>query len=169
MERQEKFLESFLSDSALQRIVNVSQRQYKKFPYSDEFGRYFVNNHEWNFLTTYLQSSVGKVRSVFESETLLPTYAFFAHYTGENASLLKHKDNNACTYTIDVCLYAKTSWGLFVDGREHILDPGNALAFYGEDQEHWREEFPDPEVNEVGMLMLHYVEPDHWFYTKEKE
>ena len=70
---------------------------------------------------------------------------------------------------MDICLYAKTSWGLFVDGREYMLDPGNALAFYGEDQEHWREQFPDPDTNEVGMLMLHYVEPDHWFYTKEKE
>ena len=169
MERQEKFLNNFLSDSALQRITNVCQRSYKKFPYSEEFGRYFVNNHEWQFLSTYLNNSLSDVRSIFKSDTLLPSYGFYAHYEGKNASLVKHKDNNACTYTVDICLYAKTSWGLFVDGREYMLDPGNALAFYGEDQEHWREKFPDPDTNEVGMLMLHYVEPDHWFYTKEKK
>ena len=37
---------------------------------------------------------------------------------------------------------------------------------YGNDQEHWREEFPNPETNLVANAFFFYVEPDHWFFTE---
>jgi len=164
MERQEKVIENIFEDQVFDRIVNICKRSYKRFPYSEDFGRYFVNNHEWKAIEPFYARSVELARNIFESDTLLPSYALFAHYEGEKASLEKHIDNNACTYTLDICLYQETAWDLFVEGRAYTLQPNQALAFYGEEQEHWREDFPDPENNKVGMLFLHYVEPDHWFY-----
>jgi hypothetical protein len=96
----------------------------------------------------------------------LPTYSFFAHYEGELANLSKHKDNNACTYTIDMCLYQKEEWPLWVEGKSYILQPHDALAYYGEDHEHWRNNFPNPEYNYVAMIFFHFAEPDHWYFNK---
>jgi hypothetical protein len=43
------------------------------------------------------------------------------------------------------------------------------LAYYGNDQLHWREEFPNPETNHVAMIFFHFAEPDHWWFTKGVE
>jgi hypothetical protein len=40
------------------------------------------------------------------------------------------------------------------------------VVSYGNDQEHWREEFPDPQHNLVANAFFFYVEPDHWFFTE---
>jgi hypothetical protein len=44
--------------------------------------------------------------------------------------------------------------------------PNQALAYYGNDQLHWREKFPNPEKNHVAMIFFHFAEPDHWYFTK---
>ncbi len=53
---------------------------------------------------------------------------------------------------------------MWVEGEEYFLEENQGLAFYGEDQEHWRENFPNPVNNQVGQLFVHFVEPDHWFF-----
>ena len=155
-----------LPENSFKRLQRICRSSYKNFPYSEEFGRYFINDKEFKPLASYLEHLVPLARDVFNTETLVPSYAIFAHYEGNQASLAKHKDNNACTYTIDLCLYQITPWGLWVEGREYMLDENEALAFYGEDQEHWREEFPNPVTNQVGQVFFHFVEPDHWFFDE---
>jgi hypothetical protein len=65
-----------------------------------------------------------------------------------------------------MCLYQKNPWDLYVEGNPYTLSPNEALAYYGNEQEHWRQDFPDPENNNVAMIFFHFAEPDHWFFTK---
>jgi len=137
--------------------------------YDEGFGRYCLSDTRNPLLREAFTRSVWKARRVFNSHSLLPSYAFFAQYQKNgNAipNLFHHKDDNACTYTLDMCLYQNRPWDLFVEGKSYTLMPNQALAYYGNEQEHWREAIPDPENQIVGMVFFHFVEPDHWFYTK---
>jgi hypothetical protein len=138
----------------------------KSFSYEEGFSRWIVADGQIKELKNYAYMITPLARSLFNSDSLLPTYALFSHYEGINARLHKHKDDNACTYTIDMCLYQKKSWDLYVEGNPYTLNPNEALAYYGNEQEHWREDFPDPENNNVAMIFFHFAEPDHWFFTK---
>jgi hypothetical protein len=131
-----------------------------------DFGRYALSHYDSPILSEYAERSVPLARQTFNSETLLHTYTLFCRYEGAGAKLWKHKDNNACTYTIDMCVYYDTNWGLFVEDVEYFTEPNEAVAYYGNDQEHWRGPFPDPEKNFVGVVFFHYAEPDHWYFTK---
>lgn len=127
------------------------------------FGRYHISNQ---LINSYAEKLIPKARDVFNSSALLPSYSLFSHYEGENAKLWKHKDDNACTYTIDLCVYQSEPWDLWVDEKAYTLYPNQALAYYGNDQTHWREEFPNKESGNVAMIFFHFVEPDHWWFTK---
>lgn len=124
------------------------------------FGRYYYSD---DVINEFHQKLVPMAKELFESDTLIPTYALFAHYEGPEAKLWKHKDDNACTYTIDLSVYYNDPWGLFVNDVEYILLENQSVAFYGEDQDHWRGPFPNPETNQVAAIFFHFVEGDHWF------
>lgn len=104
-------------------------------------------------------------RQVFGSDTLLPSYALWARYMGAGGYLERHKDSNACTYTIDYCLNQFEPWPLIVEDVSFTLHPNQALAFRGEDLLHWRPTWKPGNI--VEMLFFHYVEPDHWWFTGE--
>lgn len=133
------------------------------------FGRFGLGDDHLPVLAEYAEKILPKVQEVFNSKTLKHTYTLFCNYQGSEAKLLSHKDNNACTYTFDLCLYYKVNWGLFVEGKEYFAEPNEAIAFYGNDQEHWRGPFPDPDNNYMGVIFFHYAEPDHWFFTKGRD
>jgi len=167
MERKEIVIDELFPQDIFDRLVGLVKRNYKNFEYNEFFGRYGCSSDLWRAIMPYFNRSVNVARDVFESPTLLPSYALACHYEGDLAELVKHKDNNACTYTIDLHLYSDTDWPLIVEGREYILKPNQALAFYGEEQEHWRPPFPNKEDNGVGAAFFHFVEPEHWFFTGE--
>ena len=108
-------------------------------------------------------------RELFKDDTLKTSYSLYSKYANPKSWLAKHKDDNACTYTLDYCLSAKTPWGIFVENKEYTIGEGQALAFMGEDQEHWRGPFPDPDNNIVEMIFFHFVPEDHWFFTKGRD
>jgi hypothetical protein len=140
----------------------------KRFEYQQGFSRYVVADNRLPLLAELAEKLVPVAREAFNSETLLPTYTLFAHYEGQDPapSLYKHKDDNACTYTLDMCVYQTEPWDLWVDNKNYTLYPNQALAYYGNDQLHWREDFPNPESGYVAMVFFHFAEPDHWFFTK---
>ena len=140
----------------------------KSFRFDPGFSRYYVADNSLPILGELANKLIGTARKVFNSKTLLPTYTLFAHYEGQNPepSLYKHKDDNACTYTLDMCVYQVEPWDLFVDDKPYTLYPNQALGYYGNDQLHWREKFPNPENNHVAMVFFHFAEPDHWYFTK---
>lgn len=140
----------------------------KSFEYQGGFSRYIVADNRLPILKELAEKLIPTAKELFDSKTLLPTYILFAHYEGQDPkpSLYKHKDDNACTYTLDMCLYQNSPWDLWVDDKPYTLYPNQALAYYGNEQLHWREEFPNPETNHVAMVFFHFAEPDHWYFTK---
>lgn len=134
--------------------------------YDERSGRYLFYD---KMIDEYAQKLIPKAREIFESDTLAPSYSLFSHYQG-NSRLFRHKDNNACTYTIDLCVYQNQPWDLCVEHEKintrYTLYPNQALAYYGNDQQHWRDDFPNPKSQYVAMTFFHFVEPDHWWFTQ---
>lgn len=162
-----EIVDNLLSKNDYDRLI-LSINNPKNYNYEGNFSRYSVGEINLPILKELSNKLITVARKIFNSQTLLPTYTLFAHYEGQNPtpSLFKHKDDNACTYTLDMCVYQKQPWDLWVDDKPYTLYPNQALAYYGNDQFHWREEFPDPENNYVGMIFFHFAEPDHWWFTK---
>lgn len=168
--KEPQLINNLLSNEDYSRLV-ASLGDPKKFGFDPGFSRYCVGDGGLPILKELLDKLTDTAREIFNSKTLLPTYALFAHYEGQNPtpSLYKHKDDNACTYTLDMCVYQKEPWDLFVEDKPYTLYQNQALAYYGNDQWHHREIFPNPETNHVAMIFFHYVEPEHWYYTKGPE
>ena len=135
--------------------------------YEHGFGRYQLNQADW--LTEIHNFFLPIARAMFESETLQPSWYQLGVYEGPKAQLHKHKDDNACTYTIDLCLYQRTMWPIWVEDKEYFLEENDALLMYGNEQLHWREAFPDPMNNVVGNVFLFYCEPDQWYFSEGPE
>jgi hypothetical protein len=130
-----------------------------------ESGRWVLHSSQSELLVDHHERLAGLARHVFGSPTLRPSHSLFAHYEGPRATLARHRDTNACEYTLDLCLYQRTGWDLWVVDQPYTLRENEALAFCGTVQEHWRGRLPEPETNQVGMVFFHFVEPDHWFST----
>lgn len=143
----------------------------KTLEYQQYYGRWQhgtrMPGHE--ILKEFSKKTLNVAREVFKSDTLMNSFSFFAHYEGNETLLRKHVDDNACTYTLDMCLYKNQDWDLWVEGKPYNIDENQALAFYGEDQVHWRNPMPSPEFQHVAMVFFHFVEPDHWWFTKGPE
>jgi hypothetical protein len=130
--------------------------------YSDGFGRYQWANTE--VLNEGANLLLPMAKEKFKSETLKPSWNLLVIYETEKARLWKHKDDNACEYTIDYCLFQKQPWDLWVENKPYRLKENEALFMYGNAQEHWREDFPEPETNMVAYAFYFYCEPDHWYF-----
>ena len=105
-------------------------------------------------------------QEIFSDKTIKSTYSVYLDYDRPQSKLPPHKDNNACTYTINYCLSSKTPWGFIVEGEEYIFNEGEGLAFMGGYDSHWREDMPDPENNRVEIIMFHFCPGDHWYFTE---
>ena len=133
----------------------------------DENGRWLIGNND-PVVKRYHEILLPVAKKIFNSETLLPTNALFAEYTKTGAKLPKHFDANACTYTIDLCFYESHPWPLFIEGEPFFYKENEAVCFFGEEQEHWREELNEENIK-IGVAYFHYVEPEHWFFTEGPE
>ncbi len=162
-------VKNILSDEELKSLQKHAMNLWANKPtYDESFGR-----HQW-----FGESEVSRVhhlltevaREYFGSSTLIPSWCLMSTYEGEAAKLWKHKDDNACTYHIDLCVFQKTSWGLWAEhngeSKEYVLEENEGLFMYGNDQEHWREEFPNKSTNLVCNAFFFFCEPDHWYFTE---
>lgn len=141
---------------------------YKQFDFQSGFSRYAASESMVPRLDSLANKLMPIAKQIFGSNTLMPTYTLFVHYEGDNPapSLYKHKDDNACTYTLDLCLYQTEPWDLWVDNNKYTLQENEALAYYGNEQLHWREKFPNPGNQHVAMVFFHFAEPEHWWFKK---
>jgi hypothetical protein len=135
---------------------------------TDVFGRKMLGHQEEQILQEFSELLLPKVREYFRTKTCVPSYTLFAEYSDETISLEKHRDVNACTYTLDLVLYQGDPWALFIDGKAYTANPNEAILFMGEEYEHWRETLYN-NTGKIGVVFFHYVEPDHWFITEPKE
>jgi len=132
---------------------------------TDEFGRKMIGDQSDPILKEFSEMLLPKVKDYFGSQTMLPSYSLFAEYSDETISLHKHKDANACTYTLDLVLYQNSPWDLYIDGKAYTANPNEAILFMGEEYDHWRETLYN-NTEKIGVVFFHYVEPDHWYFTK---
>lgn len=161
-------IKNVFDEESYSNLLNIINNKYniRKYHYDTGFGRYSIGESQIKELTTFANALVPLARKIFKSNTLVPSYTLFTHYEGDKANLFKHIDDNALYIYHDFCLYQKKEWGLFVENKEYTLFPNEALAYYGNAQWHWRNDFPEKESNYVAMIFFHFVEPDHWYFTK---
>ena len=124
--------------------------------------RYMI---ETSFIREYGQSLEERAKQIFNNQNIKSSYSLYCKYSN-NASMNMHKDDNACTFTIDLCLRQTEPWGLWVEDKEYILKPNEALCYLGNDQIHGRMPKNLGSKGSVEMMFFHYVTPDHWFFTK---
>jgi hypothetical protein len=139
--------------------------------YDVELGRLGVREYEYENINPLKKSHemlLGLARQIF-SPTAIPSYSLYATYRGFRANLPYHVDDNACTYTIDLCLSQETPWPIVIEDESFILEENQAVCYYGEDQYHGRDAFPSPMSNEVEMIFYHFIEPSHWYVTQGTE
>ncbi len=164
--QEPKIIDKLFIEEKYQILKNYLYNKKRELDqYEVSYGRYVYTDP---LINEYGNSLIPLARKIFNSKTLIPSYFLFAHYEGD-AGLYFHKDNNACTYTIDMCVYQTEPWDLWVENNPYTLMPNQALAYYGNDQTHGRKEFPNKKNGHVAMIFFHFVEPDHWFITKGPE
>lgn len=163
MKNKPILIDQTLDTKRLEEIQNYFKSNYKNFSYESKRSRYIMDSDHDTVLKDFLYSNLDTVKNIFNNDNLLPTIAFFSHYEG-NAKLNKHKDAAGGTHTFDTCIYQNKPWDLYVEGVPYTLQENQSLAFYGEEQMHWREEFPDPINQYVAVIFCHYAEPDHWWF-----
>lgn len=116
-------------------------------------------------LWMHLEALLPQAREVFNNDKLLPTFVCWARYDRHDSSLPRHTDRNGAPYTIDYCLTQQEPWPLLFEDREpYVLQPNQALAFMGEEIEHWRPDFRFG--NSVEMIFFYFAEPEHWYLTQ---
>lgn len=108
-------------------------------------------------------------RDIFKDQTLKSTYAVYLDYNEPTSKLPMHRDNNACTYTIDYCVSQKTPWGVVIEGKEFFIEENEGLAFMGGYDLHGRKKMPDPSNNRVEIIMFHFCPEDHWWFTEGQD
>jgi hypothetical protein len=131
-----------------------------------ERGRRVLDEADHPVLARYAEIALPRAREIFGSATLRPSYATYFRYEGAQANLERHRDINANTYSLGCCLKQRVPWALWIEGEPFALHENEAVAYYGNDQEHWREAFPAADDNVVAMIFFFYVEPEHWYFAK---
>lgn len=138
-----------------------SQHEILKNPQYNHYGSKRIDSYKDDVLVKAQNKIIEKAKKIFKSDTLVSSYSAFCEYSGDQAYLDKHYDVGPCTYSIDLCLYQKTNWPLFIENKKYEWQENEAIFFYANDQLHWREDFPDKKNNKVGLLFFFFVEPDH--------
>jgi hypothetical protein len=163
-------VKNIFSDKEHQELKNIMQNWPLETEYDLELGRHLVQSP---LIDEYAEKLIPLAKKMFNSENIKPSYSLFAHYQGPGANLHRHVDDNACTYTIDLCLYQTEPWAIGISNNgkdtEYILQENEAVLYYGNAQEHWRPDFPNPDSQHVAMIFFHFVESDHWYHTKGPE
>ena len=162
-------INNFLSEEDFLLLKNhAKDLSINKENYEEGFGRNVYSGTE--ILKSIHESLTIKAKDFFQSKDLKPSFSMIAVYSGDKASLYRHKDDNACTYHFDLCVFQNEPWEIWVEheGSEkpYTLYENQALAMHGDIQEHWRDPMPNPQSNVVCNAFFFFCEPDHWYFTK---
>lgn len=155
-------INNFFSNSQYALLMNkINLLNKNSWEFNEDMNRYLYRSQDLDKLS-YL--NLERARKIFKSKTLLPAYSLLSLYNRKDSEVFKHKDNNACTYTFDICLYSEKPWPIVIEDKEYILEKNEAVCFYGEDQWHYRPKMG--QNNKVLMLFMHWAEPDHIFFKQ---
>lgn len=95
--------------------------------------------------------------------TLIPTYSYYRVYRPGN-ELKPHTDRPACEISATVSFGRNYNgaddynWGMFVEGKEIVLEPGDAIIYKGCDVKHWREKFSASQFSYHVQGFYHFVD-----------
>lgn len=121
-------------------------------------------------LDSYFSKKLEPIaRKIFNDPTLKSTYSVYLDYNSPTSKLPMHRDNNACTYTIDYCVSQRTPWGVVIEGEEFFIEENQGLAFMGGYDLHGRKKMPDAKNNRVEVIMFHFCPKDHWWFTEGED
>ena len=159
---QPKVISNVFEDAFFQYIQNYFKNHplIKDISY-DYYGSKRIDSFDDKIVLECLNKLTDFARAQFNKKDIVPTYGVFAEYSGEQSKLDEHLDIGPCTYTIDIGLYHNTPWDLIIENKRYEFDENEAILFLANDQKHWKEDFPNPEYNKVGILLLHWVDKDH--------
>ena len=95
---------------------------------------------------------------------LYPTYSYYRRYRPGD-TLKIHKDRPSCEISTTVCFGwniegnpGATSWPIFIEGSEIVMNVGDIVVYRGCDLEHWRNSFNAPEGSWHVQGFFHYVD-----------
>ena len=163
-------IKNVFSDKEHEELKNIMKNWPMPPEWDESLGRHLVSSP---VIDEYAEKLIPLAKKIFNNENIKLSYSLFARYQGPGANLYRHVDDNACTYTIDLCLYQTEPWpiGISHNGqdKEYTLEENEAVLYYGNDQEHWRPKFPNPGSQHVAMIFFHFVESDHWYHAKGPE
>ena len=102
-------------------------------------------------LTGLVQKHVGR--------PVKKSYVYMVSYQ-DGGVLPAHRDRAQCKYTLDLCVEDAGGgpWPLYVDDREVILKPNQAVFYLGCDQLHYRKVKPAGKVS--SLAFFHFVDVD---------
>lgn len=150
----------FWTEHRYKEIINgINSYSKEDWSFEPAHNRYILQGKYFDKLSMF---ELDRARKEFNNDNLLYSYSLIALYNQENSQLAPHVDNNACTYTFDICLYSEKPWPLIIEDKEYTISNNEAVCFYGEDQRHWRPEFSPG--NRVLMMFMHFVDRNHWYF-----
>jgi hypothetical protein len=172
---QPKILKGFFEPrilGLLQYQVNLIKRSSCDAD-NEIFHRKQFHNHP---MLKVLHEQMTKEASEIFEEELKPSYVFLSMYFEGKGNCPLHVDRPQCYRTIDLCINQKRPWGIFVNSKmnwdedkkeemmqsadEYILSPGDALAYSGTQNPHFRKpmkEIPEQADNFVDLAFFHFV------------
>ena len=163
-------VKELLSEEEFKRVQSEVDYFHKNAPltlWNSERGRFQTSE---NLMLDEIHYNLIKVaQEKFGRSTIRATHYIVSVYEGQLANLHVHKDDGACQYAIDLCVSERVPWSVWVSGKEYMLEENDALFFYGNDQYHFRKEFPEPDTNIVSVVTFFFCEQDHWFFTEGPE
>lgn len=126
----------------------------------DKFNRWYWHNLP---LLKALHNSKEFVRFASEhfGRDLMPSYSFLSMYGPEGVCPI-HTDRPQCQYTIDLCLRSDGEWPIYVDDEEFISKPGEALAYSGTGQVHYRKPMRENGTCKFMDLAFFHFVPTDW-------
>lgn len=117
-----------------------------------------VTHNCWSIYGSTITESLLLTVQPFVEEAfgvkVYPTYSFCRIYwTGSD--MVKHIDRPACEYSVSLCVSTDPEpWGIWFEGEELILNPGDMVVYKGMEVEHWRTTYSGKEQYQI---FLHYV------------
>jgi len=157
------FVENVLEDQDFLKLKDLCLIALKDSKYTPQIGRW----HADVYLDDDLNSKfLNMAKNKFNVDDLTSTYVQVVKYQiVDNAipTLNKHKDQLACTHTIDMTIETTVDWGLFVEDTFFKDIPNCAVFLKGDDEEHYRPKYPSKNNNDYCIvLFINYATSDHW-------
>jgi hypothetical protein len=152
-------------EAELMDVVTEYHGPDKKFYYDDISEREVRRSRK---LAKFNEALEPLAREVFNDPSLKATYSIILTYDAKSY-LVGHHDTNANIYTINYCVKSNVEWPIYFGADEERIGldipEGEALAFMGCDDFHYREE-TDQEDADLILIMFHFCPSDHWYFDK---